>query len=206
MIKSLQYNWSYILVAILLVVLGVMIFRGCDTKPSYTPDYVDSLIKSKDSAIAVANEYELRANKYAQERDSLEKRGERVRVEYRYKTRIERVVQIEKVIGEVVADSNGVHITYDQLDSINYIAIDRDLCESVLKKADKQIEELSKSLENYKIAAKKQDEAFKLVDTKLDVANGKLAKSIKKIKRNRKMAIGAGLIAMANGVVLYLKR
>lgn len=206
MIKSLQYNWSYILVAILLVVLGVMIFRGCDIKPSYTSDYVDSLIKSKDSAIAVANEYELRANKYAQERDSLEKRGERVRVEYRYKTRIERVVQIEKVIGEVVADSNGVHITYDQLDSINYIAIDRDLCESVLKKADKQIEELSKSLENYKIAAKKQDEAFKLVDTKLDVANGKLAKSIKKIKRNRKMAIGAGLIAMANGVVLYLKR
>lgn len=206
MIKSLQYNWSYVLLIILTILSIFFSFRGCDKPKEYSQEYVDSLVKSKDSAVAVAMEHERRFKKATEQRDSIVKVGEKLKEDYNKKTRPERIVIIERIIGPVDSDSSGIRITYDQLDSINLIVIDRDICESIVSKADEQIAELFGATTNYKLALNKSEEVNGILKVKVTELSNSNNKYKKKTKRNRKIAIGVGIVAIGQAAILYLKR
>jgi hypothetical protein len=198
-------NIIIILVA-MATILGVIALRGCHKETTYSQVYVDSLIKSYDSLAIVAEQAVTRADQISIERDSIKAKGVKTKIVYLTKTKIEKVRELEKVIGRVVSDSSKVCLTYDQLDSVNYINIDKMLCEALAVLADEEIAELRIATASYKLGKAKGDTALSTMSNKLIRVSKDLENAQGKVKRNRKITLWAALVAVFEGAVIWVRR
>ena len=203
--EILKRNWLAILVGVLLVTLLTQL-KTCTKDTGQSDVYVEQLVKTRDSALAIAKEYELRNIKLLQEKDSIEAQGVKTKVEYIVKTRVEKVKVLEKHIGSVKDSAGYVYLDSAQVDSVNYIAMERDLCESLLENCSKRNVELTLSVKNYSIATSKGDNTISYLKQEINTINNSRTKDKKKIKRNRNIAIGATAIALLEGLIITLKQ
>tara|TARA_R110000782_G_scaffold69133_1_gene139081 strand:- start:79 stop:705 length:627 start_codon:yes stop_codon:yes gene_type:complete len=193
------------LIAVILILLAAL-FIVYDKNETYSQSYVDSITKSRDSLAIVADQAVYRADQIAIERDKVKAQVVKTKIVYRNKTKPEKVRELEKVIGAVESDSSKVCLTYDQLDSVNYINIDKVACEALLELADKEVQELRLATANYKLGKAKGDTAIATLSDKLDRVSKDLEKAKKRIKRNRKIALWAALVAVVEGAFIIVRK
>jgi hypothetical protein len=199
---------KYIIITLVAMaaILSVIALRGCTQETTYSQVYVDSLTKSYDSLAIVAEQAETRADQISIERDSIKAKGVKTKIVYLTKTKTEKVRELEKVIGAVESDSNKVCLTYDQLDSVNYINIDKMVCEALAVLADEEIAELRIATASYKLGKAKGDTALATMSNKLTLVSKDLENAQGKVKRNRKIALWAALVAVFEGAVILVRR
>jgi hypothetical protein len=206
-IEIFKKNWFGILVSAVLLTLCTLQFRGCQAeKLGYSPEYVSQLLKSRDSVVAIAQDAQRRLDILIQEKDSIIARGVITKTEYITKTRIEKVRVIERIVGPVKDSAGYVYLNSAQVDSVNYIAMERDLCESLLDNCSKRNTELTFSVKNYSIATSKGDKLILDFKHEIKTINNSRTKDKKRIKRNRNIAIGATAIALLEGLIITLKQ
>lgn len=193
------------LITVILILLAAL-FIVYDKNDTYSQTYLDSITKSRDSLAVVADQAVYRADQIAIERDKVKAQVVKTKIVYRNKTKPEKVRELEKVIGAVESDSSKVCLTYDQLDSVNYINIDKVACEALLELADKEVQELRLATENYKLGKAKGDTAIATLSEQLDLVSKDLAKAKKRIKRNRKIALWAALVAVVEGAFILVRK
>jgi hypothetical protein len=193
------------LIAVILILLAAL-FIVYDKNETYSQSYVDSITKSRDSLAIVADQAVYRADQIAIERDKVKAQVVKTKIVYRNKTKPEKVRELEKVIGAVESDSSKVCLTYDQLDSVNYINIDKVACEALLELADKEVQELRLATANYKLGKAKGDTAIATLSEQLDRVSEDLEKAKSKVKRNRKIALWAALVAVVEGAFIVVRK
>ena len=193
------------LITVILILLAAL-FIVYDKNETYSQTYVDSITKWRDSLAIVADQAFYRADQRAIERDKVKAEVVKTKIVYRTKTKPEKVIELEKVIGAVDSDSSKVCLSYDQLDSVNYINIDKVACEALLELADKEMQELRLATANYKLGKAKGDTALATISDKLDRESKDLIKSNKKVKRNRKIAFWAALVALVEGAFIIVRK
>jgi hypothetical protein len=193
------------LIAVIIILLAAL-FIVYDNNKTYSQSYVDSITKSRDSLAIVADQAVYRADQIAIERDKVKAQVVKTKIVYRTKTKPEKVIELEKVIGAVDSDSSKVCLSYDQLDSVNYINIDKVACEALLELADKETQELRLATVNYKLGNAKGDTALATMSDKLDRVSKDLEKAKGQVKRNRKIAFWAALVAVVEGAFIVVRK
>jgi hypothetical protein len=204
--EIIKNKGGYIALAGIIIVLSIIALRGCTQETTYSQVYVDSLKKSYDSLAIVAEQAVTRADKISTERDRLKAEGVQTKIVYLNKTKTEKVRELEKVIGRVESDSNKVCLTYDQLDSVNLINIDKMVCEALAVLADEEIAELRIATASYKLGKAKGDTALTTMSNELTHVSTDLESAKGKVKRNRKIALWAALVAVFEGAVILVRR
>jgi hypothetical protein len=204
--EIIKNKGGYIALAGIIIVLSIIALRGCTQETTYSQVYVDSLTKSYDSLAIVAEQAVTRADQISIERDSIKAKGVQTKIVYLTKTKTEKVLELEKVIGRVVSDSSKVCLTYPQLDSVNLINIDKIVCEALAVLADEEIAELRIATASYKLGKAKGDTALATMSNELTRVSTDLESAQGKVKRNRKIALWAALVTVFEGAVILVRR
>jgi hypothetical protein len=215
--ENLRANWSIIL-NVLLIIVVIIFVRSCrnqetiDTIPE-TPsskEYVDSLLNQISIRdIHLESQDLIIANLHTEhKRDSLEHVKEVLA--YKKLTRKEKVLVIEGNVGPVIDTLGLTCLDSFQMDSVNltYKELSRSKEEiwfqgEVIKAKSKKIDLLEYNNYDYSIAV----DTLIIENVGLREENGDLRvaskKFIKKIRRNRKIAIVASVVAALEGVLIY---
>ena len=199
--SELKYNWGWIAIGILALVVIVSISK-CKKDvsiPESPTEYIDSLIIENNILKRAAKEIEAKRIS-----DSIELVKE---IEY-YKSlkRKERIIYVGGKVGGTLVDKDTLTCFSDaQLDSVGVISIERDFCyedrESLMKLnsiKDIHIGNTDKALAKSIDYSKALEVSSKLIRQDRD-------KQVEKKVRNRKIAIGLAVVSITEGVLLLLK-
>jgi len=205
----LQRNWQLVLFCIFLFWLGRSSFlrqTTVDTVAS-VEDVVDSLLI--DNRIKSINDVHdsLEIEELKQDTANIQAENRELKIQYANISYKLKVQMLEGIVGDVVVHDNLVCLNESQIDSVNILSMDKEECEEVLEIAknvivlkDKIIDSKQEQIINWRII----HDTTTVEITQLRNVYQANKKDKKKIKRNRKFAIGAIIVAVLEGWLLSI--
>ncbi len=204
-----ENNWQYIGIILFCFWLGRSSFlrqSTLDNEVVDTQEFSDSVITENRILAIKEVEDSLRVEELKQDTAILIAEYKDLRRRYNTVSYKLKVSMLEGVVGgDVVVHDNLVCLNEDQIDSVNILSMDKDECEQVLEIAtnvirltDEIIDSKQEQIINWRII----HDTTTVEITQLRNVYQENKKDKKKIKRNRKFAIGAIIVALLEGWLL----
>ena len=204
-----ENNWQYIGIILFCFWLGRSSFlrqSTLDNEVVDTQEFSDSVITENRILAIKEVEDSLRVEELKQDTAILIAEYKDLRRRYNTVSYKLKVSMLEGVVGgDVVVHDNLVCLNEDQIDSVNLLSMDKDECEEVLEIAknvirlkDEIIDSKQEQIINWRII----HDTTRVEITQLRNVYQENKKDKKKIKRNRKFAIGAIIVALLEGWLL----
>lgn len=206
-----QRNWQFIIILLFCFWLGRSSFLRQDKIDNDivdTQEFSDSLlVENRIKAIGEVEDSleieELKQDTAIIQAENRDLKRKYANLDYRYK-----ISMLESVVGgDVIVHDNLVCLSESQMDSVNILSMDKEECEEVLEIAknviilkDKIIDSKQEQIINWRII----HDTTTVEITQLRNVYQANKKDKKKIKRNRKFAIGAVIVAVLEGWLLGL--
>lgn len=198
------------ILGVLIILLTFLLFRNGCNKPDPVDEealqeQIDSLSKENHALIALQGELTKKVAKLQEEAIQLVEEKRIADQKYYKLSNNQKIIIVEKIVGGPVQSTDStITFTYPQLDSINIMASDLNLCEALLNNCS-QVNEALVEKNNLSFERHANDSlSIELLTSDRDYWKIKAKDSESKVKKRGKWVKRLGAIAVIEALVIGL--
>lgn len=215
MVGWFKNNWQYIGIILFCFWLGRSSFlrqSTLDNEVASTEQFSDSVLVENRILSIKEVEDSLKVEELKQDTAQLIAEYKTLKRKYNSVSYKYKVIMLESVVGgDVIVKDNLVCLSESQMDSVNILSMDKEECEqvleiakSVIKLKDNIINSKQEQIINWRIIHDTTTVEITQLRNVYQINKKDKERDKKKIKRNRKFAIGAVIVAVLEGWLLGL--